>query len=347
MKRQTFENHGVFTAQRMLQLRARPRAAWGLLVLAVILSGCNARPAASAEEVYGYLRNAAYGANVARLDDSAQEYVDGVMKAFNAWKKAAEPVRTLCDSESLSGVDSDDWRTGKATAEVFPALAWITDPARTPDKPATTEKPDPKAAQEKPDEKHGAPTTTQLWRQLDEAIHRLPSGLSELRTERVRDVLGMEDRRRECDALAAACHRLVKLVTQHADRFKPAAKGLAFDDPAVTAEVQKEWRNLHDFLVAREDKHRTYLRSLVDEGTKTRSTMLAEKKGITSVSPLSDVQRQRLREIKIETDYYDAAIGKAQNELRAIEAKANEKARKDADSQSDVKAQPTSDSTAH
>lgn len=272
------------------------------------MSGCGERPVPSVQEVYGYLRNATNGADVARLDDATQEYVNSVLSAYHAWKKATAPVSTLVTVSTLPGLDSDDWRTGAAMLKLAPCVAWLTDRSRASNAVESGE----------------AKTMTRLEQRLDEAIRKVPSSVPGVSPEYVRELLKVDERRRECDELVAACYQVMKLVTQHADQFKPGTTGLEFNDSSVTTEVRAAWQNLHDLLRRRDERHEADLRRFLEEGHEKRAKALDEKKQIKSASSRSDDQYQRLRDLDLLIRYYDQRLNAVQKELRMIERKASQ-----------------------
>ena len=274
--------------------------AGGLFAASLAAAGCEQRPPAQAEEVLDYLRNAAVGAKVRRLDGEAQTYVDEVMAAYRACQRACEPIATLAEVKALWPKKSKEWRDvagiGKQLDEI---RIW------KGDKPSLIGKP--------------PLTPVQRLAGLTEAIGVVPDLVGAERAsfvEHVTTTLDLTSHVKWLEDIADDYMVLYALVVDHASDGDPPGPGLTFKTASVQTRADELWEKLDAKLRSHAEAS---VRRVLPEHEVRRDEALKEKETLYAKEKLSAEERRAFRRLEILIRYYDETISEAQARAKVLE----------------------------
>ncbi len=267
-----------------------------VFVAAFSCSGCDAPPPTTTQDVLGYVRNAAAGAEVRRLDQTAQAYVDAVFKAQAAWRTACKAVTSVADVDKLWALNSDEWRDPDVRSDRLKQFRkWLAD---EPDSEATDVK-----------------TRAQLFAELQSAVAAAPKlpgeGAASL-PDNVAAELAYDAERAWLEETACVHETLFAFVDDNADRFDDDKRGLAFQDSETTQVAARLWGKLRDALDQRRRAEIAEIDYLLTTGREERDAAVETKQKLAAAQSTEEYDRRRLRELEILIRYHDARIRQAE-----------------------------------
>lgn len=264
-----------------------------------LLIGCEAHPPTEVEDVVNYLRNAAVGAEVKRLDPAAQTYVTDVWKAYKAWEKTTAEFGAVCGTKALWAEDADAWRD----AEQVAALANVVEPWRG-----------------------GGDVQVEVAavKEFQEAVVNVPTLAGETPTplpQRITAELGMDERalaeaRRSRSETAAAYGGLLDWVQAHAGEFDPNGKGLAFTSADTTRKAHELWTGLHARFAADDLRAGKAADEMLAGGRAERQTLIDRKNELLKAKPKTAKTEAAIRSLDFQIKRFDKLITAAETTKR-------------------------------
>lgn len=264
-----------------------------------LLIGCDAHPPTEVEDVVNYLRNAADGAEVKKLDPAAQTYVTDVWKAYRAWEKTTAEFEAVCGTEALWEEDEDAWRD----AEQVAARAKLVEPWRS-----------------------GAEVEAELaavkeFHALAGSVPTLPGESRMPLPQRLTAVLGMDDQslaagRQSRTATAAAYGELLDWVRQHADQFDPTGKGLTFTSAETTRKAHELWTVLHERFASEDVQAGEAADEMLVSGREERQTLIDRKNELLKAKPKTAETEVAIRSLDFQIKRFDKLITAAESTKR-------------------------------
>ncbi|MCC7292619.1 MAG: hypothetical protein IT449_11220 [Phycisphaerales bacterium] len=264
-----------------------------------LLIGCEAHPPTEVEDVVNYLRNAAAGAEVKRLDPAAQAYVTDVWKAYKAWQKTDAEFDAVCGTESLWAQEADAWRD----AEQVAARAKLVEPWRGG---AVSQA--------------AAAATTEFENVVVNAP-TLPGETPAPLPQRVRAALGMDEpglaaARQERTETASACGELLDWVQAHVSEFDPKGKGLAFASTETTRKAHELWNVLHARFAAEDAQAGKAADAMLVGGRAERQSLIDRKNELLKAKPKTAKSEVAIRSLDFQIKRFDRLIAAAETTKR-------------------------------
>ncbi len=303
-------------------------------VLAAIVSGCDRPPATNGQDVLDYVRNAAAGAKVRRLDDPAQAYVDAIFKPYQAWKKANAPVDEIADVDALWEKDSNDWRDGqKVASRISAVFTWSADAAQPKSAKGLENADEADEADAKKDGNDEPKTRTEHYEALLAAVANVPELPVALEADLVSGIPqrlspewgGLEKASQRYQRVTGAYRDLLAYVCANAAQFDPTGSGLEFTTPGATDEAVKLWSTLHAILEAERVTELQRIESLLTDGRQRRDEAIKEKQGMRKSGVSNESEARRLRELDLLVLHYDARIKAAEKRKKGLDDIAKKK----------------------
>ncbi len=264
-----------------------------------LMIGCEAHPPTEVEDVVNYMRNAADGAEVKKLDPAAQTYVTDVWKAYKACKKTTAEFEAVCGTKALWAEDADAWRDEEQVA----ARAKLVEPWRG-----------------------GADVEAELaavkeFHAVAGRVPTLPGESGMPLPQRLATVLGMDDPslaagRPSRTATAAAYGELLDWVRQHADQFDPKGKGLAFTAAETTRKAHELWTVLHERFASEDVQAGKAADELLVSGRAERQTLIDRKNELLKAKPKTAETEVAIRSLDFQIKRFDRLITAAETTKR-------------------------------
>lgn len=273
-----------------------------VVALALFLHGCEERPATTKEDVLEYVRNAAVGADVRRLDPAAQAYVDDIFAAYREWQSEVADLVALEDHGEFWELDSANWRDKTAVSERLDRVKSILG-----DDTATSE--------------HEAKFNATLA-----AVRNVPPTLNvgpgfeqavlQRLAPKADDLQAWQNR---LNSIASDYRLLLDHVIKYEADFDTEADGLAFQSEDVTSAAKKHWTSLESRLSGIARREASGFQQQLDNIEDELAKLVAAKQSMRSEGIDNVDEMSQLRSLEMEIRYYDALKKAVRDRLDAIQ----------------------------